>query len=178
MTDKYLESVEELAREGSEVVFFNSNCQHASIVMGTIFKFSKDTINIFAGNLQHDFCQSERYITELEEFIKRGSKIQILLDELDGEQLPESKISKILLRYMFAFPEKVIIKRTNFNVVDDETDQKVHFTTSDNKTYRIENDTMNFTAKCCFNDQKQVSSLNDIFNNIFNSNEKSVNISF
>lgn len=178
MTDKYLESVEDLAKEESEVVFFNSNYQHASIVMGTIFKFSKDNIKIFAGNLQYDFCQSDRYITELEKFIKRGNKIQILLDELDGDRLPESKISKILLRYMLAFPEKMEIKKSIYSVVDSVTEQKIHFTTSDDKIYRIENDTVNFTAKCCFNDEKQAKSLNEVFDDIFQNNEKSVSIAF
>lgn len=178
LPEKYLESVEDLAKENSSVVFFNSDFNHAAIVMGTIFKYSNDTLKIFAGNLQHDFCQSDRYIFELESFIKRGEKVQILFDELNGDKLPDSKISNILKKYLIAFPHKIEIRKTMVMVVDSKTKQKVHFTTADNKSYRIENDTVNFTAKCCFNDSEKAKSLNLLFDKIFQDANKSVKVTF
>jgi hypothetical protein len=175
---QYREKVEELAKTDSPIVFYNSSADHAAVVMQTIVKNAQKNIDILAGDLSSLNCQSENFIIPIVNFILSGGKIRILLDEVKGNDLPKNELFDALKAFqdLEDYKEKVQIRKslTSITIKGSDSSEKIHFTVSDSKAYRIENDTVNFTAKCCFNDPLQSQKLINTFDLVFLDNSHSI----
>ena len=179
MDTAYQAYINRIAANSENVVFLNSSTLHASWVMATIFENAKDYVKIFAGTMTTSVSQDSEYQRQFNNFIKRGGKVQILLENYnEGNPL---NLNRILKYYEIVKPNSISVKlhkKQLFYTDEDGTDKKIHFCVSDGKMYRLENDTERFLAKGNFNDTIFSKKLAQVFDEIFNdSSSKQVKFS-
>jgi hypothetical protein len=170
--EEYKKSIESLANNRDSMIFMNSGNEHAAIVMGNIFKHSKQDIRIFAGNLNGAVSGDDYYQEHLSNFLDSGGKLKILLQEFDKNNPPE--IFNLFSSVDFFYPENVEIKLSNTTLVSEDTETKVHFTVGDSSMYRIENDVEKYLAKGSFNNPDKANYLIEIFDEIFEETENHI----
>lgn len=177
--DDYRKAVEYYASNHLNYLFHNKGPEHAKIIFENIFKVANEHIRIAANNLWNtEVVNTQEYIDALRTFLdKPNSKLDIILtnepnwNEVKADEA--NNIYKLLLNYK----SKVRIKTgegKNFRKTD--TNQIVHLCTADDSIYRLEDNIDERTAICNFKDEKTVSELNKIFDGVFNSGIKVVDL--
>jgi hypothetical protein len=166
----YKDYLKELAQNRKNVVFFNSSAEHASAVMSTIFQNSENLVKVFAGGLTGEVSSSPEYRKSLDNFLRRGGRLQILLEEYNADCPP---INIDLLRfYKLKSTNQVVVKThpENYFIKRKDADEggKIHFCVADSRMYRIETDTLNYLAEGNFNDEKTAKALDVLFDSVFN----------
>lgn len=174
---KYEKKVKSLAITKSEMLYYNSGADHASIVMESIFNTSNNLIRIFAGNFNDEVCQKtgERYVKALKNYLLKGGKIMVLLNELENEE-KYNLILDVLKQYSSSdkYKQNINVKLTKFKPQQDGLN--VHFTVGDDLMYRLEYDTKNFLAEFSFNRRDKVASLIQTFDSIYQNNSQVLNL--
>jgi len=161
----YVNYIRELAEQSKSVVFLNSSPQHASIVMSTMFKHSKECIKIFAGNLRGEVSKNKEYINGLNDFLSNNGKLMILIEEYSPEK--PTNITNLLINHFLKKPDNIHIKTHPFHFYQGVNKKKIHFCVADNKMYRLETDTSNFLAEGNFNDPETSLRLSSLFDTVF-----------
>lgn len=175
MTDEllmYREFVRILSEKSDDRIFLNKGADHALIVLERIFKQSNDTVRIFAGNLCLTVGNKPEYILALSDFIERGGRVRILLNNYD-EKLAMNSNLYMRLAYYKSEGKDIIVKKTNAKPYQesDQERKEVHFTVGDNKAYRIETDTNQRAAQCSMNRPDTAEMAAKFFDGLFNSGE-------
>jgi hypothetical protein len=171
MNKDYQERVAYLADNKICEDFENTDAYHALIVFVELFKHSKETVHIFAGSLDSYVANEERYVNALSDFIERGGKVKILLNEFDSEQIGSN--NRALVDKLVQYSDKPIsIKQTTI-VPYLNGKQKIHFAVGDSTSYRVENDIMARKAFCNFNNVPFATKLVTAFDKAFDDGEKS-----
>lgn len=163
----YIEFVESMASEGKNQTFFNSGPIHAAIVMSRIFKHSTDEIKIFSGGFNGVVSNDDAYLEYLEQFLKKGGKLKILV-ERDLSKKPDCLIFSILNK----FSASVEMYRAAVKVIDMESKEVIHFTVGDNQFVRLEVGTKDYTAEVNFGDKVKAAELSDLFDKVWNSSKQ------
>jgi hypothetical protein len=175
---KYEKKVKSLAITKSEMLYFNSGADHASIVMESIFNTSNNLIKIFAGDFNDEVCQKtgDRYVKALKNYLLKGKKIMVLLNELENKE-KYNLILDVLKQYSSSdkYKQNISVKLTTFKPQQDGLN--VHFTLGDDLMYRLEYDTKNFLAEFSFNRKDKVASLTKIFDSVYQSNSQYFDLS-
>lgn len=159
----YSKSIEKLALERSRETFLNSGKDHAAIVMGSIFKYSKEHVRVFAGNFCGEVSSQSVYLDGLKYFIQHGGKVTIILEEYQRANNPA--LFDLLAISKFFKEDKINVFITDKKVVG-ANGNKIHFTIGDNSIYRLEEDTENYAARGSFNNESEVKSLLELFDDI------------
>ena len=157
--NEYKVAVKRLADTNSNFVFTNSGADHARVVMETIFKTSKEHINIFAGDLNGAVSKGD-YLLALENYLKSGRSISVLLEKYDEKKTSEAL--ELLLKYKKSGQTNISIAIANPKSLDASIKNN-HFTVGDNHMFRFETDMINYTAVCNFNDPASSERFNNIF---------------
>ncbi len=165
----YKEYIQSLA-EGKKEPFLNSGPAHASYVFATLFSKAQNNgiIKIYNGGFRGEVSNDDYYQEQLFDFLSRGGTLQILCTQ------PLSKNTNLfegLRFYAFLNPKSVVIKQTVKKVLDPVTKKEAHFMVADDLMYRIEEDIINYTAICSFNDPETSMSISNLFDVIFKSEE-------
>ena len=170
--NEYKRFVHQLRMNNDVRIFLNSDTDHAIVVLSEIFSQSQDTIRIFASNLCRTVGSSPSYIASLSEFIERGGKVRILLNDYKEELAKDSNLYK-RLAYHKSLGKDVIIKTTTAKPyrTSDASKKEVHFTVGDEKSYRMETDIESRTAECSMNNPEVASMLVTFFDNLFANQE-------
>jgi hypothetical protein len=161
--DEYSLAIAKLASSKSNFQFTNSGENHARIVMSNIFKTSEYNIKMFAGNLKGDVSKGD-YLTALESFLqKKGTKLTVLLE---GNPDQNSAAFSLIRKYQNINKERISISLVSPEKLEATkvNGQNNHFTIGDDRMFRFETDTQQYTAVCNFNDLEKCQRLNDIFN--------------
>lgn len=168
----YRDFVHALGRTSNGRIFLNSDPDHAIIVFEQIFDQSKDIVRIFAGRLTKVVGNSIEYITSLSDFVERGGKIRILLNDYNEEEAKNSNLYKRLAYYQ-NMGKSIIVKSTSAKPyrTSDPEKKEIHFTVGDNNSYRIETDTVKRTAECSLNNTEVATSTADFFDMLFESDK-------
>ena len=165
--EKYKEYVANLAKSGTNNTFINSDEQHAEVVFENLFPIAKEYLRIFASCLCSPVVNS-KYIENLSDFIERGGKVRVLLNEYEEEKSQKSNLF-LRLAYYKSLRKDIVLKSTDVKpYYANAPENKVHFTIADNNAYRIETDTEKRTANCNFNNEEVGKGLVEFFDNIFN----------
>lgn len=174
---KYKEYVQMLSEKSDNRIFLNKGKDHALIVIECIFRQSKESIRIFAGNLCRTVGNEPEYITALSNFIDRGGSVHILLNDFDDDLAKKSDLYK-RLAYFKSLNKDIIVKKTTAKpyFVADEEQKEVHFTVGDKKAYRIETDIEQRTAQCCMNNPVVASQIADFYDNLMSNQSTEINI--
>jgi len=168
MDDAYISYISQLAHENKSVVFFNSGPKHASFVMSTIFSKAKHTVKIFAGNLDGPVSKNRQYKEELEDFLNRDGKLEILLQEYNIEK--EFNLKNMLSYHLLSGNMNIKIKKVNATVIDTRNNKEVHFSVADDTMYRLETDLKKYIAEGNFNDKVAVKNLVSTFDKMYQDN--------
>jgi hypothetical protein len=167
--DLYTQKIENYALNDISEDFFNSGSEHALIVLKTIAKYARSTIKVLAGNLCTYISSDPEYIKNLRTFLINGGKMQVLLCDYDNGY---DHFNKDIFKLFMDFRSNVELKKTS-NRLEIKSGNTVHFTVADSKMYRLETDVINKIARGNFNDRKNSTILEEIFNKVFNSNSSS-----
>ncbi len=169
-TIEYKDFVHDLILRGDGRTFLNSDEEHALIVLTELINMAKEELRIFAGSLTGKVGSDPEYIIALSEFIERGGKLLILLNDYQPDS-SEAKSSRLYRRlsYYQSLNKPVIIKSTNTRPyrTNDPNNTPVHFTVADHKGYRLETDTNERSAQCSVDDPLLASAIADFFDGIF-----------
>jgi hypothetical protein len=163
----YHDFVANLASNRINRTFLNSDEDHALEVLVQMFNNAQEIVRIFAGNLCDHVGNKDEYVIAISDFIERGGKVRILLNNYNEERIKTSKLFK-RLAYYISDGHDIIIKHTNikpYAIVNGERNF-VHFTVSDETGYRIETDIENRTAECNFNNPESAKKIADFFDHI------------
>lgn len=149
-------------------LFLNSDEEHALSVLVQLFGTAKDTIRIFAGCLCEHVGNQQEYIEAVSDFIERGGRVRILLNNYDENLVKGSNLFK-RLAYYTSEGKDIRIKKTLVKpYLNKDADKKeVHFTVADETGYRIETDIEKRTAECNFNNPVMAKSTAKFFDQMF-----------
>mgnify|MGYP006981672742 CR=1 FL=1 len=183
---EYKEHIESLASakensKGSDEVVFNDSVIHASLIMACILKNSR-TINMFCGKFSvfrkafedkintmlndefyDDIREKEIFksfhpyqdsIGELKNFLQRGGQLTVILEE-NPLELQEEPIWNDVCQYV---GRNLIFYKRNDNL-----GKLPHFAIGDDRYYRLENNQIERTALCAFDDKETVKTLGESF---------------
>lgn len=178
--DDYRKAVEYYASNHLNYLFHNKGPEHARIIFENIFKVANEHIRIAANNLWNtEVVNTQEYTDALRTFLdKPDTKLDIILtNEPDWNTVKMTTECPNIYKLLLQYPSKVRIKTgegKNFKKTD--THQTVHLCTADDSIYRLEDNIDERTAICNFGDEKTVSELNKIFDGVFNSGIKVVEL--
>lgn len=165
---KYIEYITQLANDRINKPFSNSDEDHALEVLIKIFQISNETIRIFAGSLCSNVPNNPRYIAAISDFIERGGRVRILLNDFNKENAKNSNLFKRLAYYASLENTDVQLHTTKAKpyLIKDPQKKPVHFTVGDANTYRIETDIERRTDICNFNHPEGARNLIAFFDRI------------
>ena len=146
----------------------NSDEDKAIEVMINLFHVSNEEVRIFAGNLCNNVGNNPDYIIALSEFVERGGKLLILLNDFKDELAKSSNLFKRLAYYM-SERDSIKVRTTTAKpyIVGDTEKNPVHFAIGDKKAYRIETDIEKRAATCNLNNPTVAEGLTNFFDTLF-----------
>lgn len=174
----YEKIIRRYANEQKDEEFYNHGDQFASIVFRNIFNTSNSEVKILAGSLCNKNFPDNSYISALSDYVLRRGKLLILVQSYEEDEANNSDLFT-RLRYYAKQGYSVTLKSTShkyFITNDDSSKSEIHFTVAEGRMYRIETDIDKRSAICNFNDIKSAAYLNGLFDQVFNSDESSVEI--
>lgn len=181
--EEYKNYISNLAKLGSNVVFYNKGNMHAALVMSTIFDYSKSNLKIYAGNLNGGVSDQACYRESLDQYLRNGGKVEIILNDYDPKNA-NPKIFNILKYHKLLNDEVVSVKSYKGKLIDNKSQHEVHFTVSSSleegvlNMYRLENNIKEYTASGNFNDIVTSELLGTIFGEVSNDTDKCKVIEF
>ncbi len=173
--EKYKIFIEDIIATNNGDTFYNSGAEHASLVMSKIFSSSNDIVRIHCGNLKGDVCGDKEYLNSLDNFLsKKNTQLHILMGINAQEEMNKS-LKKTLKFFQDNYDNKLKIKITQ-KTFSESSGNKVHFSTGDDKSFRLEYNTEEYMARCSFNNPKTNKNLAIAFDNLFNNDEVTKNL--
>lgn len=157
----YANYIDRIASEKKNEEFYNSNSEHATIVLSAMFRYASNEVNVFCTDLTSDVSNSDAYLIAVESFLEKGGKINALLTDYKADEFPTKRIHSLLSKHW----KQVVLKTTNKKII--YRDNAVNFTVADGTSFRFETDIENRKAKGNFNDPEEAKILNNVFNQVF-----------
>lgn len=164
----YYRFVKELSEKNENYVFFNSDEGKMLSVFSVMFQGASKEFRIFAGSLCNETTDSKSYIEAVSDFLERGGKLRILLNNYNEKKAFQSDLFRRLYYYVTK-GKTVKIRTTNEKPYITSGDDRinVHFSVGDEKSYRIEQDIEKRTAVCNMNGESQAKDMARLFDKIF-----------
>lgn len=169
---EYKVFVHTLARNSEDRIFLNSDEDKAVVVLVQLIQNAQQELRIFAGNLCNQVGEDSNYIIAISEFVERGGKVKILLNNYDATCAKNSNLFK-RLAYYIAQGKNISVRKTDAKPyrTSDIDKKEIHFTVSDDVAYRIETDIEKRTAECNFNSPQVAKGIADFFDGLFDAEE-------
>ncbi len=174
--EEYREFIQMLSETSDSRIFLNKGPEHAKVVLEQIFKQSKESVRIFAGNLTRVVGDDADYIAALSDFVQNeGSSVRILLNDYKEELAKESKLY-MRLAYFKSKGKDIVVKSTNAKPYrkSDPEQKEFHFTVGDEKAYRIETDIKERKAEGSMNRTETAAPMAAFFDSLFDSDQSKV----
>lgn len=159
----YRQAIEQLAENKKNEQFFNSNAEHARIVLSTIFRYAEQTVDVYCGGVDSVVSGQQEYLDAMESFLKRNGKLRILFVEKEDDSTKDLPLRKLVDQ----FPGQVVMKLSGVRYC--VKNKPIHFTVADQKSYRLETDIEKRMAFGNFNDPDWGEKLTNLFDEAFNS---------
>jgi hypothetical protein len=162
--DSYKQKIQNLAENRVNEMFYNTDAEHATVVLTELIKNAEKYVYIVAENMDPVVTDNEEYLKAVDFFLcKKNVKMKILLTDYNKEKFHSSKIGTLLNKY-----EGIVeIKNSEGKKIKREGGIPINFTVSDNRAFRFERDVDNHIAFGNFNDKETASILASTFNNLF-----------
>ena len=171
---EYKEKIKYLAENQINEMFFNTDTEHAMIVLTELVKNAKNYVYIVGKNMDPAVTDNEDYLRAVEDFLKKeNAKMKILLTNYDKEKFGNSKIGELLKKNKSPAIE---IKHSQNKQVK-SNDIPINFTVSDGRAYRFERDIDKHIAFGNFKDTETATVLTETFEQLFAS-EQCISVQF
>lgn len=163
---EFKKAVDLLAKKQESYPIKHYGGEQSAIVLGTIFKYSEDVVKMFVGDLKGDVSNHDFYIEQFKNFIVRGGKIKVLIQ--DDANVQRSKVKELLDMYSSMKASINIIETNRKFVIEENGEEKeIHFAIGDNKYIRIEDDIEKYSGVASFNSPEIVKMLDTQFEAIY-----------
>lgn len=172
MLTPYRKYIEDLANNRSTEEFYNSDLNHAKIVLANMFRIAENKVRVFCKDMLSEVNSDSEYLKQVGFFLERGGEVDVLLHNYTDE-LKDKAIWKLLDSYIKE--GKVRVHYNNGKGFRNSDGNFVHFTVVDNMAYRFEFDIENKQARGFFNSPEDAKYLVDAFDKVFDSNTTVVN---
>lgn len=161
--------IHDLAKNGIDKPFLNSDYDKMKTVYIEMLNHSEKEFRIFAGLLCNDVTSSPEYINAISGFIERKGILRILLNRYKEDKIKESNLFKRLAYYK-SCGYNIIVKETDDNpyITLNGKEVRVHVAIGDKKSYRLEFDTEKRRAMCNMNNVNKANEFADFFDKCFN----------
>ena len=165
---QYREFVHYQFESKSGINFLNSDEDKMKTVYMEMLNNAQSEFRIFAGNLACDVTNSSEFIETLSDFIERGGKLFILLNNFNEEIVLQSQLFKRLAYYK-SKKKEIYVKKSSDHpfIVTQEGHKDVHFALGDKVSYRVETDIMKRTAICNMNNPEKTKEFAAFFDELF-----------
>lgn len=173
----YYKLIEDCAENKKDLIISNGLAEHAVYLMTAMFRYAKNHIRLFSGELPDEvrresqtikIYSNEELLMAAENFLRmEGSRLDILVQE--GENFE----SRIFIQTLKKKHEEGVIKGSvNLKISEALCGISSHFMVIDNSGYRLETDHNHTKAVANFGDSNTARKLGEIFNTFFhNANE-------
>ena len=160
----YDEKIEDLAKNKTQERFFNTDANHAKVVLLNLMKYADNYVYIVCCSMCSDVSNNEKYIDAVEEFLKKdNSQLKVLFTNHSQDNFGNTEIAKKLKDYK---NKEIRSLKDNNNI---QVDGKlINFTVADDRAYRVETDVNERIAFGNFNDADNAIILRNKFNSLFN----------
>ncbi len=168
--ENYTADILKASRNSEDRLVFNKGPEHASVLMSTLFDSAKQTICIYSKMLNNDVTNNDIFLNSFERILSDDTiEVKILLEEQTNNQ----NIINLFEQYKNYNNEYRIIENNNIlkKIKDrmiEVIKKDIHFTTIDDKAYRIEDDIKYYKAFASFNGIKLATSLKNFFLDLYN----------
>ena len=158
----YKDYVYECGLNNKTEIISNGNLGHAAILIAAFFLYAKDIIKIFSSKLIENIYEDEELLKNAENFLQKGRKVEILLQETNDQNKDTIKNHKFI-KLCEKFSKQCTVKTTS------EKDEgiKSHFVIMDKKGFRFCSDKTEPTAIASFNQTEIVENLISQFNKLY-----------
>lgn len=165
---QYKEFVRHQVITRSGLTFLNSDEDKMKTVYLEMLNNAQYEFRIFAGTLVCSVTDSPEFVETLSDYIERGGKLYILLNNYNEEQVLQSQLFKRLAYYKFK-QKDIIVKQSNDHpfIITPEGNKDIHFSLGDKKSYRVETDIVKRTAICNMNNPKKAEQFATFFDDLF-----------
>ena len=135
---QYRKGIDAMFMDGSSYPISNSDASHAIILLERIFHYARKTVDVFCGNLRKDVYNNEELLAEIRCALNRDVRIRMLVEHVpDNQHIRELQND---------FPNNLSICLLNA-----DAPRPFHFTVSDGKAFRFEQDHEGGAAMGCAN---------------------------
>jgi len=172
----YRKKLRRLAKEESSEIFYNTNEEHAIIVLMGIVENAKQYIKTICGNLCTEVLGNDEYLRMVDTFLSSDSTrtYDVLFDNF-SKDFYNKGIYKVLVKY----PKQVKLRK----LADEDTHvfyegNPIHMTVSDDKMFRMETNIEEKAAWGCFNGPTKAQAFRSSFDRLFNNTEQTEPIEF
>jgi hypothetical protein len=166
----YMLFLEEAALKKEQQIFAHTGHTQTSIVISLIFKYSKDIVRIYAGNLIGIVSNTDFYLQSLNAFLEKGKKLKLLLEDFPDKS---SNAYNILLSRAELFPSQVEIRKldkaASIVLKEHPNGDVSHFVVGDDNMFQLDKNRRNYQGVASFNNHDLTSQLIKIFDNAFKS---------
>lgn len=161
----YREKIFRLAKGKKDQLFYNSSPEHAKIVHLAIIQNASRYVNILCSSMCSEISNNKEYCTSVDRFLSVPEhQMNIVFTDYDSS-FHKKPIAGIFRRHK----TNVTIKKFDGHILLDRNE--VHFTISDDRAFRLENNIQEHIAYGNFNNVAVASSLNEKFNEVLNSDK-------
>lgn len=164
---EYSEYISTLRKTRQNRIFMNSDSEKRKTVYRELLQSANSNLRFFAGNLCDDITNGEEFVEGISDFIEKGGRLEIILNQYDEDLIKSSNLYKRLAFYS-AQNYAVSVMTTSMIVTISIKDQDTpaHFAVADQMAYRLEIDIEKRNAICNMNDEALAQKLIDIFTQI------------
>ena len=162
---KYKEYIEKLAKDKSREIFLNATSGHAAVAMSVLFNNTRDVALMFSHGLKPDVTTDEFFLKSFANYIERGGKLFLLLEDLTYFQEPDNFT---FLKKSKDVHVKVITTESKKELLQKLKLQDCNFDVFDNKMIRLEYSPDEYKAIASFNYAEMAEHLSKVFYEAFN----------
>ena len=171
-TGSYERSIDHLAKYRSNKIFKNTGPKNASVILSTIFKYSKNEILMFSGNIKGDVTNSKNYVESVEYYLfNTVGKLKLFLEH-PLKEYKNFQVYNLIKEYSDKTSNnRVQIKPASkefLTAVSNKFGDIYHFTVGDGRMFRIEINPDLYEAIVSFNNKETASKLREFFLDYFN----------
>ncbi|WP_157446893.1 hypothetical protein [Cytophaga aurantiaca] len=173
--EDYRVAVKKLAELQDGLLFENDGIYHAAIVNSSIFDTAEEIVRIYSNGMRGSFSTLDEYFNSITKFLSNDRIVKVIIDSAITQ---ENKFLQKLTSKYESIPENIVIKIASKDFVDDiksissNNNYVHHFTTGDNRMFRLETNNEKHTAFVSFNKPEVAELLNTIFDKHFDKLKK------
>lgn len=145
----------------------NSDSEKRKTVYRELLQSANSNLRFFAGNLCDDITNGEEFVEGISDFIEKGGRLEIILNQYDEDLIKSSNLYKRLAFYSAQnYAVSVMTTSMTVTISIQNQDTPAHFAVADQMAYRLEIDIEKRNAICNMNDEALTQKLIDIFTQI------------